>query len=810
MGIIDDVRPYMDVRRFSDSADISRSFYKATYDNIQGPSVRTGLYEHAEHTALHPPGGVFRRGSFNEVGIIREVEVFFEPVVAGNLWRGVIRKPNGTVLASSPYKSVTGKAPHKFTLDVAYTPAIGEEFLIGAEPQDQALTAKAYTNNIPNEVLPESWALDRGTWHRTLPPPNYWDGQIVVYAGRSQGHIKRLNPADFSAVKWTYTGTGGSIPFAAISPDKTMVATTNGTAADLVLLNAEIGAVIWSVTLASQPYGAVFSADNTKLYVSRADRIVVAYDLMAATPPAVIWTSSGVVGNGKMLLSPDELNLYVIDDTADVVRKVRLSDGFVEWSYDPQVGNTHDIALNDFWLYVGNGIYADRIGLDDGVRVDRWNPTGSQCYGVGVTPNDEFLVCAAWTAGVRIELATNAATTQISAYTAGGSTNYQYISHVETDGVYTYWSIGEDNQDIRQYTLMGGLINTYAPGNVANQATAYTSVIYLTDNQYIDKFTQVTTGKLPVRFSREIAYAARTNDGRVLGHRYWTSYIEIPSQNKSVRALTTEVLQLVGQARQVGAEVTVDGGVTWEPLTLQSRTPLLASTFQVRLVLEPADLIETWETASGSYLPALLEVSDQRWRDNNNSDTTRSIVSTFSSDGLGKWWRLNDGNREATDGWYNWIAPEDLFALKGDVEIIMNSLNNTGHYAYFKLGGTDLGTCWTVRLRSEYVDLLNPAGTIVASAALFNIGTAHNTVRIMWRDNNLVVLRDGQVVLSYASFGATGSFFGFNSLWADMNTHFHGFRGRGMANGYNGATAGIVGSDLVEIDHASVFYELTA
>lgn len=809
MSIIDDVAPYMDVRRFTDASDVSRSFYKATYDNIGQPNVRAGAWEHAEHTVLYPPGGVFRRGSFNEAGIIREVEVFFEPVVAGNLWRGVIRKPDGTVLASSPYKSVTGRAPHKFILGAAYTPAIGEEILVGAEPQDETLTAKAYVNNIPNEALPDSWALDRGTWHRTLPPANYWDGQVVVYAGRAQGHIKRLNPADFSSVKWTFTGSG-NIPFAAISPDKTMVATTDGSAGNLVLLNVETGTTIWSSPVSSGPAAAVFSADSTKLYVVRFDRIMVAYDLTAATPPAVIWTSAVVVGNGKMLLSPDELNLYVIDDTADVVRKVRLSDGFVEWSYDPQVGNTHDIALNDSWLYVGNGIYADRIGLDDGVRVDRWNPTGSQCYGVGVTPNDEFLVCAAWSAGVRIELATNVATTQISAYTAGGSANYQYITHVETDGVYTYWSMGDDNQEIRQYTLLGGQIGTYSPGNIANQPTAYTSVIYLTDNQFIDKFTQVTANKLPVRFSREVLYTARTNDGRVLGHRYWPSYIEIPAQARGVRALTTEVLQLVGQTRQVSAEATIDGGATWEPLTLGSRMPLIASAFQVRFVLEPADLIETWETASGSYLPARLEVSQQRWWDNTGSEATRSIISTFSSDGLGKWWRLADVNREGRDGWYNWVHTGDIYGTDGDIEQVIYLANQTYFWAFWKIAGADLGTCWTVRMRHEYVDLLNPAGTLVASASIANLATQHARIRIIWRGNMLVVLRDDQVVLTYSSFSSNGSFFAFNENDVSNILHWHGFRGRGMANGYNGATAGIVGSDLVEIDHASVFYELTA
>lgn len=807
MGIIDDVRPYMDVRRFDDASDIVRAYTERVYDNIFPPTPQ-GTYAPKEHTLLYPEGGIYRRGTFAEASRITHVDVFFEPVAAENRWRGVVKRLNGATIASSPWRVVTGRARHEFTMQTPVTVAANEEVLIGVEPEDHAWTAKAFTNEAPNDLMPGSFQVDKGTYHFKVPPTTIWTGKIVLGHGGYHGTVRRLDPETGQTILWEVgPGNANIIKSIALSPNGNNFAF--GWSGNLRLADPVDGSTIWTLAVTGVPLEIIYTADSSTMYVITDSGRLYKLDLNAATPPGVVWNISAA--DEWFALSPNETKIYARSSAnADRVREINTVDGSVGWEY--QAATTISaIACSNTKVYVGaSGSAIDQVDAASGVRDWRITPVASNhVYDFGYRPGDDYLYYLSgngWIQRVLLE------TRLDEAYINAGSYTYEMIY----DGTHFY--VGHNNAtNVRQYDAVSkSLVWTSPIWPTWSTSSSYQSGIAVNNVQNWDTFNQLTTNKLAVSVRREVDFNPLSGaDGVLRADKYYRSYIELPVRTIDLKGLTPTIGQLRGQGRQVGVQYTVDNGVTWRDLTMDARNSFEASVLRVRLVIEPADYIENWtRKPNGNYTIStygyMSDVSNQPYRD--NSGHAGALAFSIVSDALGSAWRLNDNTRESQDGWYFAVDPGALQPVAdGDLEAIFYSYGHTGYPHQLWFRGT-WGAAWRLMIRNDGVWLYNPGGAQVATSGAWpagagGTGTDHYHFRIIWKGDRLVVFRQGVQVLNYTGLTDEDKpFLAWNEQIHSNICHLHAIRGRGMAKG-NPIQTDVIAADLVELSHAAMFFD---
>lgn len=800
MGIIDDVRPYMDVRRFSDATDVVRAYTEQVYDNIF-PESPTGTRAPREYTTLYPEGGLYRRGTYAEAGRITHVDVFFEPVVGGNRWRGVVKRLNGDTLASSTWRAVTGRARHGFEMQVPYTVAANEEVLIGVEPEDLASTAKAFTSEVPNDLMPGSLQVDKGTYHFKVPPTTAWTGKILVAHGGSNGTVRRLDPETGSTILWETPSVASEIRAIQIAPDGNSFA--YGWSGTVRLADPVDGSTIWDFTVTGKPIKMYFTSDSTKLYVITDGNNLYALDIAAATPPVLLWQNTDV--GFYFALSPDESKIYARSrvNAARVV-EVNTADGSMGWIYE---GTTiYSITCSNEKVYVGYSGTIEQIDAASGIR--DWSVSGTaRVYDFGYRPGDDYLYYLNSSNSIRRLLLE----TQLDEmYIDVGSYTYDMIY----DGTHFY--VGHNQSTyVRQFNAVTGqLVWTSPTWPTTSTSTIYQAGMAVNNAQNWDNFDQLTALKLAMGTRREVDFdPLATRDGVLRAHHYFRTFVELPVRTLDLKGLTPTVGLLKGQGRQVKTQYSVDNGASWNDLDLDKRNSFTASVLQVRLAIEPADYIENWErslTTSGTIADHgyVSDVSKQPYRDNDGPDGALSY--STPSDEYGSYWNLTNSLYEARDNYYFGVDPSALHDADGDLDFIVASLANVSYPHQLWFRGT-WGAAWRLMIRYDGLWLYNPGGLEVAASGAWPAGagaatSGHYHFRIIWKGDRFVAFRNGVKVLEYTGLTDGDPFLGWNEEIIYANLHVHAIRGRGMAGG-NPIQTEVRAADLVELSHAALFFD---
>ncbi len=141
------------------------------------------------------------------------------------------------------------------------------------------------------------------------------DGQVVMTGGRKDGFIKLWDRKTGGMRKAIRAAQTGYLDAAAVSPDRSILATVGGK--DVKLWNLASGALIASLSASGGGQSVVFSHDGTKLAVAaEGDRLVRVWDISSGRLlRTLLGHSDGVF---SVLFSPDDRRIISASDDATI------------------------------------------------------------------------------------------------------------------------------------------------------------------------------------------------------------------------------------------------------------------------------------------------------------------------------------------------------------------------------------------------------------------------------------------------------------------------------------------------------------
>lgn len=814
MGILDDLAPYMTLLRFFDDAGIQQSYYRSVYSNILDSGRATPSPQ--EYTTGNATGGLLRVGSFTSSFELDQLDCYFAPVADGEQWRAVVRTPRGALVAASEYRIISGEADHRFEFDPP-VPLLGRtQYAFGIEAADPTQQATAFYNNLPNEMFEGGFRLD-GETILGFEPPTVLD-QAIVFGTGYAGRILRVDHASGRTVSWEVDAGGTGDAFETkvfgITPNDEVVASIGQ---NLVLLDIVDGSEIWSYDLGNNPYSGALIGDFVYLHLDNGDLAVA--DLAAATPPNVAAYSLDIDApnyeNGpKVAVKADGTALYMVHSDNEV-RMYLTNGGFTsyEWAYGPGE-EIESVAANDEMVFIGTDS-AKLYGLDavTGEEIDEYVASGT-----GTKPDNQILhlavspvgdvYCTQYQTSTTIPSLFHLDTESHEWRTSGVWTETASMrpSSITLDGESIYVGSSDDwTRVARVDALTMEMVWDTINHSTASNSYLYIPTIAVRASNFDSIFpTLAEDHQLALRLYRRIDWSPLSSSGYLRGNRHWQTFIQLNPIEEDVRALVPEIGLVAGAKSQAQLQFQDEDG-TWKDLDFATRTQVVGTPISLRLVIEPADIIEEWT-------PRDIGNFDDDDRTDVSNNRLGWDATTF--DPLGSWDFYNDPTygRRARNNLSSYDDPSHGLMMEtsgqdGDVEFRFYGNSTPGVYFMFRVPNVDPETGHYVELNVSNLEVYDHQnGLMIDVAWPFGSGTTHPLVRVIWKDSRVIILEAGRLVADVSGVANDDPdfhYFGFNTYYSNV-FYLYKVRGRGMAVGPVDA------ADGVRVDFLSIFHERAA
>lgn len=822
MSIVDDLAPYMTLIRFTESDDIERAYFEATYDNIgQGdPHGGPGLDAYVGSNLVN---GFFRRGSFDEDFEIVKIDALFQPVANGELWRGVVRDHWGRLLGASEWTAISGLDEHEFELTESLSLLAETEYAFGVEPQDPAQQATVYVNDIPNDLAPGGgFKTDHGKLlSKVYPPPSTWDNQVLAVGEGTDARIRRIDPESGTSTLWTVTGTGNAIVYGALPTGEVV----GSIGAEFMILDPADGTELFGETLNSTPLSGSYSKpgamarDGSALYILLDNGQLAIVDLGAT--PGITYSNdfhSGYTHN-MLAITPDGTKLVLAHYSGGTVDAYAVGDlNTPLWSHAPEFASSiYAMNVNDVAVYYSGSSsseYMVRLNIETGGRTDR-RSMGGYAHHLVVDDTDTFVYVTSvagsqWSWGVgRVPINDDGTLAPDETWVTDQFDASWRAYRMTLDGESLYVSTSDDRHAIVRIDLDTGAVDWRSPSwssaSNTNNPSGYIGVAVIA---HFDAFEEVDDGSIAVRLYRQVAWDAVNNRGYLVGHREFPTYVYIRPTQEAVRALVTELGIVQGQARQVTLQGRSDGAGTWRELRLARRSRLVAQDyFQLRVVIGPADIYEDWTEVAGS--PERATATDFLSFPSRNPMGWSSTVFNDGANwttGSGEWGRyfsMTSANYDTESYGLMFLGRDQ----NGDVEFIRNHYSSVGGHFYFRgPSKTSPQDAWRIEFDTDTIKLVGPGFSSTSIGSGDTTTSNYYHWRVIWRGSRLVILRNGKLFYEFNELthdDPSRQWFGFNTYGTSI-ARVYSVRGHGMANGPEG------GADIVEVDALSAFHERAA
>lgn len=833
---------FMTVARFTTDEVITRAYYISTLDNI-GQRVPDPSENH-EYLALLPvldeveeqvlsQGGILRKFVWDEDYEVRHFEVALSPVTPGTTWRGVIRNRAGFLMGASEWMDIesAGLTIREFVLEESVFVFAGVPVFIGIESDISTNELALIENDYPS-IVPGSQDNEDSDAYRYLPTSGWENDDLLLQS--EEATVRRVDPIDGNTYLWS-GAPGSRIHRMRVTETAKVLIADNG--GDVYQLDAMDGSQDWVYQSPNHTqYGLLVESDGSAIYTcGMSGRIArvnsdgnEAWEIDIADHPSYLG-STALYG-----IAMDADYLYVYAANAGVYQIGKEGGAFGWTRAGESLGNSS--GQNIVMSPEGKVLIFDQEDGNDCVRTI--NPETGISEGVwlipegagnrqqlGITPNDHLLV-------ITIHDFYLLDPDDFSLIWSRRWTSYtsSLPGHPGfAPGGDSFYLVGNDNTSgllhrLTKFSLADGSQLWQSNQSISGNGYAVATLVTEVNNLW----ELVAEHQIPMRVHRHIDFDPLTDNGQLLGHRYWPSYIELHDVEIPLRGLvpTWEVAQ--GQHRQMDLQVQerekdpfLDD---WMSLESSTRNQIIAEEgLRVRAAISPADIIDSGGDEgrlTPSDHPFPTDVCGTQWRDDDPVGTWTPPNVWYDSN-LGRYGLSGLGTNNGRPS--NFHLDEGIADQSGDMEAVlrMASTNSSTYFIFTARrirhgNGTGVGVRWAVGSSYYAYIIRHDGGTSTntledgvpfSSVNPWAYNTGYYRCRMVWSGNRICAFVNDRFVLDYSGdeLNVPGTDVGvYDNYGTTTLCALFDLRIRGAAPGEPGA------ADQVMLDHVAAFYDRLA